>query len=45
MAKKKRTKSASKKVDAHFFSALVGFVLGAGAFYAQRAAHSKSAAT
>lgn len=45
MAKKQRSKkkSASKQVDSHFFSALVGLVLGASAFYAKRAIESKAA--
>ncbi len=45
MAKKKssKKKSASKRVDSHFFSALVGLVLGTSAFYAKRAFDSRSA--
>ena len=45
MAKKKtgKKRSTNKSVDSHFFSALVGLVLGASAFYAKRSLDSRSA--
>ena len=46
MAKKSKTKSKRKSApDRHFFSALIGLVLGTGAFYAKRSLDSKSATT
>lgn len=45
MAKAKSKKSPRKKSapDRHFFSALVGLILGTGAFYAKRSLDSRSA--